>query len=113
MLAAQKFVENVYYHELARELGRFGYVVENQARGDFTIGKISDEIRTKFSKRHLEIDEKTRELLSCEPDKASGNLAAIRENIAHNERARKMRDIDGSKLRGLWSEQLSAHERLV
>ncbi len=112
MLSAQKFVENVYYHELARELGRFGYVIENQARGDFTIGTISDVIRTKFSKRHLEIDEKTRELLSREPDKASGNLAAIRENIAHNERARKMRDMDGSKLRGLWSEQLSADERV-
>jgi conjugative relaxase-like TrwC/TraI family protein len=110
MLAAQKFVENVYYHELARELGRFGYVVENQARGDFTIGKISEEIRTKFSKRHLEIDGKTRDLLSREPEKALGNVAAIRENIAHNERARKMRDMDGSKLRALWSEQLSAGE---
>ena len=34
MLRAQKYVENVYYHELARELGRLGYEVENQARGD-------------------------------------------------------------------------------
>ncbi|MGI8438179.1 MAG: MobF family relaxase, partial [Chthoniobacterales bacterium] len=33
MLAAQKFVENVYYHELAGALRHYGYTVENSARG--------------------------------------------------------------------------------
>ena len=37
MFVAQKFVENVYYHELARELRRFGYAIENKRRGDFEI----------------------------------------------------------------------------
>ncbi len=110
MLSAQKFVENVYYHELARELGRFGYVIENQARGDFIVQGVPSEVREKFSKRHLEIDQKTKELLTRAPDKATGNVAEIRENIAHNERARKMRDIEGSKLRELWGDQLSADE---
>ncbi|MEP6671349.1 MAG: MobF family relaxase [Chthoniobacter sp.] len=111
MLSAQKFVENVYYHELARELGRFGYVIANQARGDFIVQGVPDEVRAKFSKRHIEIDEKTNELLTKAPDKAAGNVAEIRENIAHNERARKMRDVDASTLRELWSGQLSEAEK--
>jgi hypothetical protein len=68
-------------------------------------------VREKFSKRHLEIDQKTSELLTREPTKASGNIAEIRENIAHNERSRKMRDIGASKLRELWGSQLSERER--
>ena len=80
MLAAQKFVENVYYHELARSLVKFGYQIENRPRGDFEIKGISPELAKKFSKRHDEIDQKTRELLEREPEKADGNLAAIREN---------------------------------
>jgi conjugative relaxase-like TrwC/TraI family protein len=34
MLVAQKYVENVYYHELARALRSCGYTLENAARGD-------------------------------------------------------------------------------
>lgn len=98
MFAAQKFVENVYYHELARSLVKFGYQIENKPRGDFEIKGISPELIKKFSKRHDEIDRKTRELLEREPEKADGNLAAIRENIAHKERARKIRDIGLEKL---------------
>jgi len=111
MLGAQKFVENVYYHELARQLARVGYEIENQARGDFTVRGVPDRVREKFSKRHLEIDQKTSELLTREPTKASGNIAEIRENIAHNQRSRKMRDIGASKLRELWGSQLSERER--
>ena len=65
----------------------------------------------KFSKRHLEIDQKTSELLARKPAKAAGNVAAIRENIAHNERARRMRDISASKLRELWGSQLLESEK--
>jgi conjugative relaxase-like TrwC/TraI family protein len=90
MLVAQKFIENVYYHELSRALRRFGYGIENQRRGDFEIKGVSPALIEKFSKRHQEIDQKTRELLEREPEKANGNIAAIRENIAHKERARKI-----------------------
>ena len=113
MLRAQKFAENVYYHELARELGRFGYEIENQARGDFVIRGLSNELRGKFSKRHLEIDEKTRALLAREPKKASGNVAEIREHIAHSERSRKMRDIGLEKLKELWKGQLVEREAIA
>ena len=36
----------------------------------FRIKGISKELRDLFSKRHRQIDEKTRELLACQPEKA-------------------------------------------
>ena len=111
MLAAQKFVENVYYHELTRELHRFGYVIENKPRGDFEIKGVSPALVQKFSKRHQEIDRKTRELLEAQPEKASGNIAEIRDHIAHKERARKIKDIGLARLQSLWDGQLTAEEK--
>ncbi len=111
MFAAQKFVENVYYHELTRELVKFGYQIENKPRGDFEIKGIAPELIDKFSKRHKEIDQKTKELLAREPEKAGDNIAAIRENIAHKERPRKIRDIGLEKLRTLWDGQMTAGEK--
>ncbi|MGP8237989.1 MAG: MobF family relaxase [Limisphaerales bacterium] len=111
MLAAQKFIENVYYHELSRELVRFGYQIENLSRGDFQIKGIAPELIEKFSKRHQQIDRQTRELLAREPEKAGGNVAAIRENIAHRERPPKIRDMPLSELQGLWASQMTATER--
>ena len=111
MFAAQKFVENVYYHELARELRRFGYVIENKPRGDFEIGGASPALIEKFSKRHQEIDQKTRELLERHPEKANGNLPAIRDHIAHKERARKIRGIGSRELHATWDKQLTAEEK--
>jgi hypothetical protein len=47
MLAAQKFVENVYYHELAREPNRCGYTVETSAPGGFpNPGDLDGAVRT-------------------------------------------------------------------
>ncbi len=111
MLAAQKFVENVYYHELARSLVKSGYQIENKPRGDFEIKGVSPELVKKFSKRRDEIDQKTRELLEREPEKGKGNLAAIRDNIAHKERARKIRDIGLEKLQAIWDGQMTSPER--
>ncbi len=111
MLAAQRFVLNVYYHELARSLVKCGYQIENKPRGDFEIKGVSTELVKKFSKRHDEIDRKTQELLEGAPEKVEGNLAAIRENIAHRERARKIRDIGLEKLHALWDGQMTAAEK--
>src|SRR5437870_4885055 len=44
MLRARKYVENLYYHELAKDLRRFGYSVRNQPRGDFEIEGVSTEL---------------------------------------------------------------------
>jgi conjugative relaxase-like TrwC/TraI family protein len=111
MLSAKKFAENVYYHELVKSLNRFGYRVRNNPRGDFEIEGVSKDLVKKFSKRHDEIDRKTKELLEREPDKATRNLQEIRANIAHNERARKIKDVGLTKLQSLWHEQMSAAEK--
>jgi len=111
ILVATKFIEGLYYHELARALRRFGYEVDNKPRGDFDIGGISRSLIEKFSKRHQEIDQKTRELLEREPEKATGNIAAIREHIAHKERARKIRNISLPELQAAWNAQLTPKEK--
>ena len=111
MLLAKKFTENVYYHELVRALIGFGYRVQNKPRGDFDIEGMSKEIIERFSKRHQEIDQKTRELLAQAPEKASRNVNEIRENIAHKERARKIKDVGLTRLRTIWKKQLSFRER--
>lgn len=110
MVTAQKFVRNVYYHEMVRSLQRFGYGVENNPRGDFEIAGVSKELIDRFSKRHREIDEKTKEFLEREPDKANQNIKVIRANIAHKERARKIKDVGIVKLQSAWDKQLSWKE---
>ena len=69
MLAAQKFVENVYYHELARSLIKFGYQIENKPRGDFEIKRVSSELQSRFSKRHNEIDASIEKMLKEKPER--------------------------------------------
>jgi conjugative relaxase-like TrwC/TraI family protein len=111
MLVAIKFIEGLYYHELARALRRFGYEIDNKQRGDFDITGVAPTLIDKFSKRHQEIDQKTRELLEREPEKAYGNIAAIREHIAHKERARKIRNISLPELQAAWDTQLTPAEK--
>ncbi|MDQ3621316.1 MAG: relaxase domain-containing protein [Verrucomicrobiota bacterium] len=111
MLQARKYVENVYYHEFARELHRCGYTIVNHARGDFQIRGVAPALSDLFSKRHREIDERTRELLSREPGLASGNLNDVRDHIAHDERSRKIKDVATERLRGLWEGQLAPGEK--
>jgi len=110
MFPAQKFIENVYYHELVKSLRQFGYRVQDNPRGDFEIEGVSQELIDRFSKRHREIDEKTKELLEREPDKANQNIKVIRANIAHKERARKIKDVGIAKLQSIWNKQLSWSE---
>jgi conjugative relaxase-like TrwC/TraI family protein len=110
MLGAQKYAENVYYHELARALRAYGYTIINAARGDFEIAEVSRELCERFSKRHREIDEKTRAFLASHPDKQTGNEAAIREHIAHKDRARKISNVGSEQLRRFWAEQLTPEE---
>lgn len=110
MLGAQKYAENVYYHELARALRTFGYTITNSARGDFELAEIPRDICQRFSKRHHEIDEKTREFLASHPDKLRGNQNAIREHIAHKERARKSETVASGLLRKLWEGQVTPEE---
>lgn len=111
LLRARKFVENTYYHELARELGTFGYVIRNRSRGDFQIEGVNDDLCDRFSKRHAEIDHALTKLLNEKPDLASGDLMATRRLLATAERSRKQQDLSRSELRRLWESQLTENER--
>ena len=111
MVRARKYVENVYYHELARELRAFGYNLKHNARGDFEVQGVSPELCQRFSKRHQEIDEKTRELLAEKPHLSKGNIKEIRNSVAQSERLRKIKSVRLAELRNLWASQLSPAER--
>ncbi len=111
MLVAQKYVENVYYHELSRALGSIGYTVENLARGDFRVTEINPTLCERFSKRHREIDEQTSQFLADHPDKIDGNVHDVREHLAHKLRSRKLRDLPADRLRALWKSQLTSGDR--
>ncbi len=110
MLLAQKYVENVYYHELARALRNCGYTVENLRRGDFQVVGVSWELCERFSKRHREIGEQTREFLGRKPQKNDANVFGIREHLAHTLRSRKIRDLGPERLTALWKKQLSPED---
>jgi conjugative relaxase-like TrwC/TraI family protein len=111
MLRARKYVENVYYHELARDLKQRGYEITNHPRGDFEIKGVSQELCERFSKRHREIDNQTRELLAENPALADGNLPEIRENVAQKNRAPKLKNVQRATLQALWASQVSEAEQ--
>jgi conjugative relaxase-like TrwC/TraI family protein len=110
MLKARKYVEAVYYHELAKDLRRFGYQIRNRARGDFEIEGVSDTLCERFSKRHEQIDDAQAALLRAKPELAEANQNDLREHLATAERARKMRDLGRAELNMLWSAQLTSVE---
>jgi conjugative relaxase-like TrwC/TraI family protein len=111
MVRARKYVENVYYHELARELRGFGYSLKDNPRGDFEVQGVSPKLCEQFSKRHREIDEKTQELVSKKPHLSKGNVKDIRNSIAQSERLRKIKEVRPAELRSLWTSQISPAEK--
>jgi conjugative relaxase-like TrwC/TraI family protein len=111
MLRARKYVENVYYHELARDLKQWSYHIVNHPRGDFDIQGVTPELCERFSKRHQEIKQQTRELLAQNPELASGNVAQIRQNVAQKIRARKLENVSQAKLQALWGSQVTETEK--
>jgi conjugative relaxase-like TrwC/TraI family protein len=111
MLQARKFAENVYYHELARSLKQFGYEIENKPRGDFEIQGIGNEMISRFSKRHNEIDASIEKLLKEKPELAKTNLKELRSQIAQAERSRKIAGIALAQLEKLWVSQTTDQER--
>ena len=91
--------------------GDIGYGIENKRRGDFEIKGISPALVEKYSKRHQEIDRKTRQFLERQPEKADGNVALIRNHIAHQDRPRKIKGITLAELQTSWGQQLTAEEK--
>src|ERR1051326_3350768 len=111
MLRARKFIENLYYHELAKDLRHLGYSIQNTPRGDFEIEGVGKELCERFSKRHQQIDDAVTALVANKPELAGANVKELRERLATAERARKMRDVAPEELRTVWTSQLSAGER--
>lgn len=111
MLQARKFAENVYYHELSRDLRTFGYGIQSNPRGDFQIEGVSKELCDRFSKRHSQIDAKIQELLDEKPELAGGNLKDLREWVAQTERERKVTGIKPEALSELWDSQIAPDEK--
>lgn len=111
LLRSRRFVENAYYHELAKELRKFGYEVRNRARGDFEIEGVTDDLCARFSKRHAQIDQSLAAILQNRPELVGGNLKDLRERLAEAERARKQQTLSRPELRTLWHGQTTAFER--
>src|SRR5690606_34739396 len=95
MYRAQKFAENLYYHEFAKGLRGLGYEIENNAR-DFEIRQVPKTVIDRFSKRHRQIDEETRK--EIERGGLRGNAKALRRQIAESRRKRKMKGSTADQL---------------
>ncbi|MGA3182362.1 MAG: MobF family relaxase, partial [Verrucomicrobiota bacterium] len=111
LLRARKFAENVYYHELARDLRSFGYKIRNLPRGDFQVEGVPDDLCQRFSKRDAEIDKALAKLLADHPELGGANISELRAKLATEKRTRKQKDLSRDELRQLWEAQLSKSER--
>ena len=110
VLRARKFAENAYYHELARELRRFGYRIRNLPRGDFHIEGVPAELCDRFSKRDAEIDKALATLLAEKPELSGANISELRARLATEKRTRKQKDLSREELDSLWGAQLTPRE---
>lgn len=108
MYRAQKFVENLYYHELGKGLRSLGYELTNHARG-FELKGVPTEVIARFSKRHSQIDRETQKWI--EREGAHGNLNALREEVSRNKRRRKVKDSTAARFRSVWEKEMTPGER--
>lgn len=107
MYRAQKFAENLYYHELSRGLRALGYEIENNAR-DFEIRHVPRAVIACFSKRHEQIEAEAKRQVARGYD---GDIGELRTRIAHEHRRRKMKNSTADELRSYWKEQMTAEDR--
>lgn len=108
MYRAQKFVENVYYHELSKGLISLGYELEPSKNG-FEIKGVPSSVLQRFSKRHEQIENETRKRLSTETTQSE--IMDLRERIAHDGRRAKTKHATAEKLRPYWGSQLTIEEQ--
>jgi conjugative relaxase-like TrwC/TraI family protein len=80
MYRAQRFTENLYYHELAKGLRSLGYEIENHTR-DFEIKGVPQSLIARFSKRHEQIDAETQKRIAKEG--LRGDLRALLNTSNH------------------------------
>jgi conjugative relaxase-like TrwC/TraI family protein len=109
MYRAHRFATNLYRHELCKGLRALGYEIENHARG-FEIKGVPQTVIDRFSKRHRQIDEETRERIK--KGEVVSNLNDLRERVAHGNRRRKLKDSTADRLRETWKREMSPAELL-
>ncbi len=107
MYRAQKFAENLYFHELAKGLKSLGYEIENNAR-NFEIKHVPAIVIARFSKRHEQIDAEAERRVA---QGYNGNIGELWARIAHEHRRRKMKNASAETLRSYWREQMGSSER--
>lgn len=107
MYRAHRFATNLYRHELCKGLRALGYEIENHARG-FEIKGVPQSVIARFSKRHQQIDQETRERLK--KGEVIGNLNDLRERVAHGNRRRKLKDSTADRLRETWRREMPPAE---
>ncbi|OAM88266.1 relaxase domain-containing protein [Termitidicoccus mucosus] len=112
MYRAQKFAENLYYHEMAKGLRNLGYEIVNTPTG-FEIQGVPEDVITRFSKRHQQIDAETKKRIAEEGLRE--NEKALRAQVAQDKRRRKIRSLCAEKLRPRWASEMPAceHEALA
>ncbi|AWI09657.1 conjugative relaxase-like TrwC/TraI family protein [Ereboglobus sp. PH5-10] len=108
MYRAQKFAENLYYHELAKGLRQLGYDITNTPTG-FEIQGVPQSVIDRFSKRHQQIDAETKKRIETEG--LRGNEKALREQVAHDKRRRKIKNMPAEQLRPHWAAEMPEPER--
>ncbi|OAM86924.1 relaxase domain-containing protein [Termitidicoccus mucosus] len=107
MYRAQKFAENLYYHELAKGLRNLGYEIVNTPTG-FEIQGVPESVVARFSKRHHQIDAETKKRIAEEG--LLGNEKALRAQVAQDKRRRKIRSLCAEKLHPRWASEMPASE---
>jgi conjugative relaxase-like TrwC/TraI family protein len=110
MYRAHRFATNLYRHELATGLRGLGYELEAHAHG-FEIKGVPASVVARFSKRHRQIDEEATARIAA--GESTGNVKALREQIAHGNRRRKLKNATADKLRFKWADQMPPQELIA
>jgi conjugative relaxase-like TrwC/TraI family protein len=109
MLKARRMVDAIYNAELCRGLHAMGYKIERRL-DTYEIAGISRELVEKFSKRHMSIAEQALAMVASGMASAA-ELPKLRDRIAHEERARKIKDANKEVLRERWLGEMTPAER--
>jgi conjugative relaxase-like TrwC/TraI family protein len=107
MYRAQKFAENLYFHEMAKSLVSLGYGIENNTR-NFEIRGVPANVISRFSKRREQIEAEAQRQVA---EGFKGDVGELRTRIAHERRRRKTKNATADELRSHWEKQLCPAER--
>ena len=103
-MSGQKFVRNVYYHELVRSLQSVRLSRCKIIRAVILRLRACPKelIETFFQTSPTRLTKRPRNFWNANRTRPSQNIKVIRANIAHKERARKIKDVGIIKLQSLW-----------